>query len=144
MAERVSEVTPTHFSLTSAPPNTVPTSRELWIPQSILPFTGCISPSLLCLSIGNLYRPIPILAFMDLVRKSWLLVVLQPVRVYNGSYSLNRGASGMLRQDCTITCPLDMMNIEEKFPRHEFISYCHPYDEWSSFPRAGQPLRGWK
>ncbi len=145
MAERVSELTPAHFSHTSVPPNTVLTSHELWIPQPILPFTGCISPPLLCLSIGNLYRPIPILAFMDLVHKSWLLVVLQPVRVYNGSYSLNRGAPGMLRQDCTITCLLDMtLNIEEKFPRHELISYCHPYDEWSSFPSAGQPLRGWK
>lgn len=98
MSKRVSELTPAHFSHTSAPPNTVPTSHELWIPRPILPFTGCISPPLLCLSIGNLYRPIPILAFMDLVRKSWLLVVLQPVRVYNGSYSLNRGAPGMLRQ----------------------------------------------
>lgn len=110
----MSELTPAHFSHTSAPTNTVPTSHELWIPWPILPFTGCISPPLFCLSIGNLNRPIPIFAFMDLIRKSWLLVVLQPVRAYNGSYSLNRGAPGMLRQGCTIICPLDMTHALRK------------------------------
>lgn len=143
MAEKVSELKPAHFSHTSAPSNTVPTSHELWIPRPILPFMGCISPPLFCLSIGNLYWPIPILAFMGLVHKSWLLVVLQPVRLYDGSQS-QQGSTRHVETGLHnyMSFRYDT-SIEEKFPRHEFISHCHPCDEWPSFPRARQPLRSW-
>lgn len=143
MAEKVSELTPAHFSHTSAPSNTVPTLHELWIPRPILPFMGCISPPLFCLSIGNLYWPIPILAFMGLVHKSWLLVVLQPVRLYDGSQS-QQGSTRHVETGLHNHMSLRYdTSIEEKFPRREFISHCHPCDEWPSFPRARQPLRSW-
>lgn len=142
MAKEVSELTPAHFSHISASQHS-PHLTWLMDPSPNSPVYGQHFSPPFCFSIGNLYRPIPILAFMVLVHKSWLLVVLQPVRLCNGSQSQQgstRHVEAGLHNHMFLRYD---RSIEEKFPRHEFISHCHPYDEWTSFPRARQSLRSW-
>lgn len=133
MAESVSELLPAHFSHTSALLNTVSTSLELWIPRLILPFTACISPPLYASLLATFADPSPYLAFMGRVRKSWLLVALQPV----GLQKPTETHVGRVRQVGTESHDVKPLRNDTsaklKSPKREFISQCHLCDESTFF-----------
>lgn len=143
MAESVSELSPAHFSHTSALLNPVPTSHELWIPRLLLPFTACISPSLFASLLATFADPSPYPAFMGRVRKSWLLVVLQPVGLQKPTETQQGRARQVGTESHDRVALRNDTSVKLKPPGREFVSHCHLCDEWPSFFRAGRARFVW-